>query len=98
MHPLAQMMFDKPIFDEYFSSVVEPAESFKSSCFVNQIKVDHLNHILSINKMQWDLLNTKTHTKRFKESDVHWLLFYAFANHCNSLPSTNRKAKVVVKW
>lgn len=92
MRPLAELLFDKTIADEYFC-LMEESESHP---FVNRLEVNHLIHISSVNAMEWDTL-TMERNRPFKECDAYWLLFYAFANHCSSLPSTDGKAPLVVK-
>jgi hypothetical protein len=85
-------LFDKAIFDEYFCSTAELTES---SATVNRPEVDHLIHISSVNTKEWDPI-CRPHKRAFKELDAYWLFFYALANHCGSLLSTNGTATMTV--
>ncbi|KAF8258395.1 hypothetical protein EI94DRAFT_1140636 [Lactarius quietus] len=91
MRPFAEMLIDKPLFDEYFCSTEESSES---SPIVNRPEMNHLIHLSSIDAMEWHPLSTGL----FGEDDAYWLLFYAFANHCSLLPpNTTGASNIVVK-
>ena len=91
MDVIVKTLFDEATLKEYFSLMAESPK-----LIVNQTKVEHLIHILSVNGRWWKSLDRQD-PKGYKENDAYWLFLSAVAKYYETLASTDDEGKLTFK-